>query len=47
MSERAISSDLQLNVSPPEESAGGKSRGYQLDRRGELDEAKKGRAATL
>ncbi len=37
MSERAISSDLQLNVSPSEESAGAKSRGYQLDRRGELE----------
>ncbi len=48
MSERAISSDLQLNVSPSEElSAGSKSRCYQLDRTGELDEVKMGRAATL
>ncbi len=48
MSEREIRSDLQLNVSPSEElSAGAKSRGYQLDRTGELDEAKKGRTATL
>ncbi len=37
MSERAISSDLQLNVSPSEESARAKSRRYQLDKRGELE----------